>query len=87
MFVNKNKLILNEEYEAYMKGWASKRNYEEQKVYYNDKFFKDFIYVKNHHSTQYTELFYRYLNPSFVITDEVINQCINYFRCYLSSRS
>jgi len=72
MFVNKNKLLINEEYEAYMKGWSRRQNFLELKQYYDEKFFKDFIYVKNNHSVKYAELFYQYLNPSFIISEEVI---------------
>lgn len=60
-----------EEYEAYMKGWATHNNYKELKYYYKKRFFEDFIYVKNYHSVKYAEMFYKYLNPSFIITPKV----------------
>jgi len=63
--------MLLEEYEAEMKGWATHHNYKEFKYYYKKKFFKDFIYVKDHHDIKYVEIFYKYLNPSFVINEKV----------------
>ncbi len=73
MFVKKNKLLLNEEYEAYMKGWARNHNYQDFQKYYDEKFFEDFVYVKDNHPVRFSEMFYQYLNPSFILSDKVGN--------------
>jgi hypothetical protein len=71
LFVYKDRELLDEEYEAYMKGWARKSQYKMLKYYYQTKFFDDFIYVKNFHGEKYAEIFYKHLNPGFVISEKI----------------
>lgn len=58
-------------FESGMIGFATKHNYKEMKKYYKTKFFEDFLFVLNNHSVKYAEMFYKNLNPSFVLNHSV----------------
>lgn len=58
---------------ATMKGFARKGQHELLKKYFNDDFFEDFIYIKNFNGILYAKLFFKYVNPSFLIDDSVFN--------------
>ena len=54
-----------------MKGWARKHEYELLREYFDEKFFDDFLYVVNNHTSEYAEMFFKYLNPSLNVTQYV----------------
>ena len=71
LLVLKQKNFGDHIYEAYMKGFAHKSQYHLIKDYLKDRFFTDFIFVKNNHSSDYAVKFFKYLNPSFIINEDV----------------
>lgn len=75
LFVYKNREdLLDFEYEAYMKGFARRSQYKLLKEYFKDKFFSDFIYVKNTQSEDYAVLFFEHLNPCFAVSKKVLEK-------------
>lgn len=72
LFVNKDKVMPLSEYESLMKAFNRCGHYSnENKVYLRKKFFKDFVKVNRIHDREYVNMFYFYLNPSFVINKKV----------------
>jgi hypothetical protein len=76
MFVYKNSDLLDYEYEAYMRGFARKSQYQLLKNFFKDRFFTDFIYVKNYHSEDYAAIFFTQLNPSFVVSETILKKFV-----------
>lgn len=76
MFVNKDLEMLNEEYEAYMKGFARKSQMKLLREYFTKRFFEDFEYVKNYWGEDYAVIFFENLNPSFMVNDQVLKSFI-----------
>jgi hypothetical protein len=73
MLVNKDVLLLDEEYEAIMKGFARKSQYRLLKSYFKYRFFEDFLYVKNYCGEKYAAMFFEHLNPGFVVNEKVLD--------------
>ena len=65
------KLPFNE-YVAIMKGFAKNGQYHLLKKYYKDKFFEDFFSIKRSNGVYYALTFFKHLNPSFIVSQEVI---------------
>lgn len=74
MLVYKTNDILDFEYEAYMRGFARKSQYQLLKNYFKERFFNDFVYVKNCHSEDYAAIFFKELNPSFIVSETILKK-------------
>jgi hypothetical protein len=74
LLVYKDEDLFNDEYEAIMQGFARKSQYSLLKQYFKDRFFDDFIYVKNNHSKDYATLFFKNLAPRFVLNENIKNK-------------
>ena len=61
---------------AIMKGFSRRNQYHLLKKFYHEKFFEDFIDVKNHHSTDYVIKFFDLLNPGFIHDADILKQFI-----------
>jgi len=64
----------SEKYQAIMRGFARSGQFELMKSYYCNYFFEEFAFVKNYNNTQYTALFYKFLNPSFAIYPDILKK-------------
>lgn len=60
--------------QAYMKGFACRSQYSLMKNYFHSKFFDDFSEVRRIHTNDYCLNFFKKLNPSFVIDDDILIQ-------------
>jgi len=77
-FVNKEgKHMLNQEWEAEMKGFARKSQFNLLKDYFTEKFFDDFISVKENWGEEYASLFFEHLNPGFIVDEIIYKKFIN----------
>lgn len=77
MFVRKDAQLLDDEYAAYMKGFARKSQYKMLKHFFKRRFFEDLIYVKNYYGENYALIFFNNLNPSFIICEKVLKSFID----------
>lgn len=59
---------------AYMKGFARRSQYSLIKNYLKTKFFDDFVLIRKNHSVEYSVKFFKDLNPSFIIEEEILNK-------------
>lgn len=57
---------------AIMRGFARKGQHSIMNKYFRAKLFEEFILIKNFNGSQYTTLLFKYLNPSFLIDDDVL---------------
>jgi hypothetical protein len=73
MFVYRDAELLDEEYEAYMKGFARKSQFKLLKSYFKYRFFEDFLYVKDRHGEKYAALFFEHLNPGWVVSEKILD--------------
>jgi hypothetical protein len=71
LLVYKDEDLFLDEYEAMMIGFARKSQYLLLKKFFKHRFFEDFIYVKNNHSSEYALMFFKHLAPRFVVNDEI----------------
>lgn len=59
-------------YESYMRAFNRHSHYKKyNREYLRKKFFSDLMYVNRYHSKEYTMMFYKNLNPSFIIDKKV----------------
>jgi hypothetical protein len=76
LLVYKDEELFLDEYEALMIGFARRSQYTLLKKFFKHRFFVDFIYVKNNHSSDYTELFLNRLAPKFVVNEKIKHKFI-----------
>lgn len=85
LFVYKDNLFSDEQISAYMKGYnreiikfpSTKSNESKEsniKFFFKKRFFKDFPYVSQNHSHEYSILFYESLRPNFLIEEKVLKK-------------
>jgi hypothetical protein len=82
LFVNKKEkndrgtelYLSDEELIALMKGFARKSQHYMLKDYFENKFFEDFPVVKSSFGEEYSVKFFKYLNPSFILKDEIVEK-------------
>ena len=75
LIVNKdNTKLVDRDYEALMKGFARRSQYKLLKNFFRKRFFKDFSQVKFNFGEDYALLYFRTLNPSFVVCEKVLLQ-------------
>lgn len=73
MFVYRDAELLDQEYEAYMKGFARKSQFKLLKKYFKYQFFEDFLYVKDRHGEKYAAMFFEHLNPGWLVSEKVLD--------------
>jgi hypothetical protein len=80
IFVYKEANWLDEEYEASMRGFGRRSQYKLLRDFYENRFFSDFVYVKNYWGEKYAEMFFKYLSPSFIVNDKILRSFIDLAR-------
>jgi hypothetical protein len=65
---------LMKEYELIMRALARQSQYILLREYFEEKFFKIFAYVRHNHGENYALLFLRTINPSFIVTNEILEK-------------
>jgi hypothetical protein len=59
---------------AYINGIFCKSQYHLMPDYFETKFFEDFITMKKNHSVEYAVKFFKNLNPSFIISQDILDK-------------
>lgn len=61
-------------YQALMKGFSRVSQFSLVKKYLTERFFEDFQYVRKHQSERYTAMFFTYLKPDFLNTQQILEK-------------
>ena len=69
--ISRHGYVTIEQYTRVIRGFARKEQYELLKDYFQTHFFEYFDHVKKTLGLAFAEVFYEYLNPSFIIEQKV----------------
>lgn len=60
-----------------MRGFSRKNQYELLKYYFKTSFFEDFPFVLSNNGKDYAIMFFKYLNPSFLVNKNILDKFEN----------